>query len=458
MNDLMEKVVALCKRRGFIFPGSEIYGGLANTWDYGPYGTELKNNIKQHWWKTFVQKRDDVVGLDSAILMNPKVWEASGHINSFSDPLMDCKKCKERVRGDKLIEDKLGVEAAVGKTLKEIGEIIQDENIKCPKCGKCDFTEARSFNLMFKTHQGVVEETATAVYLRPETAQGIFVNFKNIVQTCRKKIPFGIAQIGKSFRNEITPGNFTFRTREFEQMEIEYFVSPIEKEDIKRIFDEWKKDCYNWYVEIGGKKKNLRYREHDNDELSHYSTMTYDIEYKFPFGWGELMGLAYRGDFDLTQHEHYSGADLKYTDPITNEKYLPHVIEPSFGAERSVLTILLDAYDEDKIGKEERTVMRFAPAIAPVKVAIFPLMKKEKLIKTAKKIFDELKDKMKVEYDEAGTIGKRYRRQDEIGTPYCITVDFDTLEDKTVTIRDRDTTKQKRVAISDILEGDILKF
>ncbi len=458
MNDLMEKVVALCKRRGFIFPGSEIYGGLANTWDYGPYGTELKNNIKQHWWKTFVQKRDDMVGIDSAILMNPKVWEASGHVNSFSDPLMDCKKCKERVRGDKLIEDKLGVEAAVGKTLKEIGEIIQKENIKCPKCGKCDFTEARSFNLMFKTHQGVVEETATAVYLRPETAQGIFVNFKNIVQTCRKKIPFGIAQIGKSFRNEITPGNFTFRTREFEQMEIEYFVSPLEKEDTKRIFDEWKKDCYDWYVEIGGKKKNLRYREHDSDELSHYSTMTYDIEYKFPFGWGELMGLAYRGDFDLTQHEHYSGANLKYTDPITNEKYLPHVIEPSFGAERSVLTILLDAYDEDKIGDEERVVMRFAPAIAPVKVAIFPLMKKEKLIKTAKKIFDELKDKMKVEYDEAGTIGKRYRRQDEIGTPYCITVDFDTLEDKTVTIRDRDTTKQKRVAISDILEGDILKF
>ncbi|MFH1534131.1 MAG: glycine--tRNA ligase [Nitrospirota bacterium] len=458
MENLMEKVVALCKRRGFIFPGSEIYGGLANTWDYGPYGTELKNNIKQHWWKTFVQKRDDMVGLDSAILMNPKVWEASGHVNSFSDPLMDCKNCKERVRGDQLIENKLGVEAAVGKTLKEIGEIIKEEKIQCPKCGKCDFTEARSFNLMFKTHQGVIEETAAAVYLRPETAQGIFVNFKNIVQTCRKKIPFGIAQIGKSFRNEITPGNFTFRTREFEQMEIEYFVSPTEKEDIKRIFDEWKKDCFDWYVEIGGKKKNLRYREHDKDELSHYSTMTYDIEYKFPFGWGELMGLAYRGNFDLTQHEHYSGADLKYTDPITNEKYLPDVIEPSFGAERSTLTILLDAYDEDKIGDEERTVMRFAPAIAPVKVAIFPLMKKEKLIKTAKKIFDELKDKMKVEYDEAGTIGKRYRRQDEIGTPYCVTVDFDTLEDKTVTIRDRDTTKQKRVAIKELLEGEILKF
>lgn len=458
MKNLMEKVVALCKRRGFIFPGSEIYGGLANTWDYGPYGTELKNNIKQHWWKTFVQKRDDMVGLDSAILMNPKVWEASGHVNSFSDPLMDCKKCKERVRGDKLIEDKLGVEIAVGKTLKEIGEIIVKEKIQCPKCGKCDFTEARSFNLMFKTHQGVIEETAAAVYLRPETAQGIFVNFKNIVQTCRKKIPFGIAQIGKSFRNEITPGNFTFRTREFEQMEIEYFVSPNEKEDVKRIFDEWKKECFDWYVEIGGKKKNLRYREHDKDELSHYSTMTYDIEYKFPFGWGELMGLAYRGNFDLTQHEHYSGANLKYIDPITNEKYLPHVIEPSFGAERSTLTILLDAYDEDKIGDEERIVMRFVPAIAPVKVAIFPLMKKEKLIKTAKKIFNELKDKMKVEYDEAGTIGKRYRRQDEIGTPYCITVDFDTLEDKTVTIRDRDTTKQKRVAIQDILEGDLLKF
>jgi len=454
----MEKVVALCKRRGFIYPGSEIYGGLANTWDYGPYGTELKNNIKQHWWKTFVQERDDIVGLDSSILMNPKVWEASGHVNSFSDPLMDCKNCKERVRGDKLIEKKLGVEAAVGKTLKEIGEIIKKENIKCPKCGKCDFTEARSFNLMFKTHQGVIEETASAVYLRPETAQGIFVNFKNIVQTCRQKIPFGIAQIGKSFRNEITPGNFTFRTREFEQMEIEYFVSPKEKKEIKKIFDEWKKDCYDWYVEIGGKKKNLRYREHKKDELSHYSTMTFDIEYKFPFGWGELMGLAYRGDFDLAQHENYSGANLKYTDPATNEKYIPHVIEPSFGAERSVLTILLDAYDEDKIDKEERTVMRFAPNIAPIKVAIFPLVKKEKLIKVSKKIFDELKGEMKVEYDESGTIGKRYRRQDEIGTPYCITVDFDTLEDKKVTLRDRDTTKQKRVAIKDLIEGEILKF
>ncbi len=454
----MEKVIALCKRRGFIYPGSEIYGGLANTWDYGPYGTELKNNIKQHWWKTFVQERDDIVGLDSSILMNPKVWEASGHVNSFSDPLMDCKNCKERVRGDKLIEKKLGVEAAVGKTLKEIGEIIKKENIKCPKCGKDDFTEARSFNLMFKTHQGVIEETASAVYLRPETAQGIFVNFKNIVQTCRQKIPFGIAQIGKSFRNEITPGNFTFRTREFEQMEIEYFVSPKEKKEVKKIFDEWKKDCYNWYVEIGGKKKNLRYREHKKDELSHYSTMTFDIEYKFPFGWGELMGLAYRGDFDLAQHENYSGANLKYTDPTTNEKYIPHVIEPSFGAERSVLTILLDAYDEDKIDKEERTVMRFAPNIAPIKVAIFPLVKKEKLIKTAKKIFDELKSRIKVEYDESGTIGKRYRRQDEIGTPYCITVDFDTLEDKKVTLRDRDTTKQKRILISEILEGDILKF
>jgi glycyl-tRNA synthetase len=458
MENLMEKVVALCKRRGFIFPGSEIYGGLANTWDYGPYGTELKNNIKQHWWKKFVQKRSDMVGLDASILMNPKVWEASGHISSFSDPLMDCKKCNERIRGDKLIEDKFGVEGAVGKTLKEIGEIIKKENLKCPKCGKCDFTEARSFNLMFKTHQGVIEETAEAVYLRPETAQGIFVNFKNIVQTCRKKVPFGIGQIGKSFRNEITPGNFTFRTREFEQMEIEYFVSPNEKEEIERIFEEWKKECFDWYLEIGTKKKNLRFREHDKDELSHYSSMTYDIEYKFPFGWGELMGLAYRGDFDLTQHEHYSGSDLKYTDPITNEKYLPHVIEPSFGAERSVLTILLDAYDEDKIGDDERTVMRFAPAIAPVKVAIFPLMKKEKLIKTAKMIFEGLNDKMKVEYDEAGTIGKRYRRQDEIGTPYCITVDFDSLEDKTVTLRDRDTTKQKRVPIKDILEGDALKF
>jgi glycyl-tRNA synthetase len=445
----MEKVVSLCKRRGFVFPGSEIYGGLANTWDYGPYGSLLKKNVKDFWWKTFVQNREDIVGLDAAILMNPKVWEASGHVASFSDPLMDCKGCNERIRGDKLIEEALGIEAAVGKTLEEISKIISENKLKCPKCAKTDFSEARSFNLMFKTHQGVIEETATAVYLRPETAQGIFVNFKNVVQNCRVKIPFGIAQIGKAFRNEITPGNFTFRTREFEQMEIEYFVSP-DQDLMKELFDRWKTQAWQWYLDLGIKEDGLRYREHESDELSHYSTMTYDIEYNFPFGWGELMGLAYRGCFDLTQHQEHSGSKLEYVDPQTNDKYIPHVIEPSFGADRTVLITLLDAYDEDEIGGEKRTVMRFAPHIAPIKAAIFPLMKKPELQKLAKEIFDDLKSSLQLEYDESGAIGKRYRRQDEIGTPYCITIDFDSLEDETVTLRERDSTKQERIAIKDL--------
>ena len=448
---VMEKVAALCKRRGFIFPGSEIYGGFANTWDYGPYGAELKKNIKEFWWKTFVRERADMVGLDAGILMNPKVWEVSGHVASFSDPLIDCKKCKERIRGDKLIEEHLGIEAAVGKTLKEVTEIITTNKLKCPKCGTSDFTEARSFNLMFKTHQGVVEETSTAVYLRPETAQGIFVNFKNVVQSCRQKVPFGIGQIGKAFRNEITPGNFTFRTREFEQMEIEYFVSPKDKTEIKRIFDEWKKVCWQWYLDLGIKKESLRYREHEKDELSHYSSMTFDIEYEFPFGWGELMGLAYRGDFDLTQHQTFSKEKLEYLDPYTNEKFIPHVIEPSFGADRTVLIALINAYEEDMVEGEPRTIMHFDPKIAPVKAAIFPLIKKPELIKVADDIFKTLSKKWNVEYDESGAVGKRYRRQDEIGTPYCITVDFETIEkDNMVTIRDRDTTKQERIAISEV--------
>lgn len=450
MKTSMDQVVSLCKRRGFIFPGSEIYGGLANTWDYGPYGVQLKQNIKNYWWKKFVQERDDIVGLDSAIFLNPKVWEASGHIESFSDPLIDCKVCKERIRGDKLIEKNLGVEKAVGKTLKEIGEIIKKNNLKCPKCGKCDFTEARSFNLMFKTNQGVIEDESKPIYLRPETAQGIFVNFKNIIQTCRQKVPFGIAQIGKAFRNEITPGNFTYRTREFEQMEIEYFVNPKDKKEIKKTFDTWKETCKDWFLSLGIKKENLKFREHEKDELSHYSSMTFDVEYNFPFGWGELMGIAYRGDFDLSQHEKFSTKDLKYLDPQTNEKYLPHVIEPSFGMDRTVLVTLLNAYDEDEINGEKRTVMRFDPKIAPVLVAIFPLMKKPELTKVAQQIFNDLKQDFLVEYDDSGAIGKRYRRQDEIGTPYCITVDFDTLNDKCVTLRDRDSTKQKRVKITEI--------
>lgn len=449
----MEKITALCKRRGIIFPSSEIYGGFANTWDYGPYGALLKKNIRDIWWKNFVQEREDVIGLDSSILMNPKIWEASGHITSFSDPLMDCKNCKERIRGDKLIEENLGIEMSTGKSLKEISEIIHKKKIKCPACGKADFTEARSFNLMFKTHQGVIENKTEAVFLRPETAQGIFVNFKNIVQTCRQRVPFGIAQIGKAFRNEITPGNFTYRTREFEQMEIEYFVSPKEKKVIKKQFNEWKNICWDWFLNLGIEKKNLRYREHQKDELSHYSSMTFDIEYKFPFGWGELMGLAYRGSFDLDQHQKFSGQNLEYTDPITNERYIPHVIEPSFGLDRTVLIALIDAYDEDKIGGEDRTVMRFNSKIAPIKAAIFPLMKKTELTKIALKIFNKLKEDFNVEYDDSGNIGKRYRRQDEIGTPYCITVDFDSLTDKKVTVRNRDTTKQKRIKISKIKEA-----
>ncbi len=446
----MDKVVALCKRKGFVFAGSDIYGGFANTWDYGPYGVQLKKNIQEFWWKTFVQERADIVGIDSSILLNPKVWEASGHLGSFTDPLMDCKKCNERIRGDKLIEDNLGIEQAAGKSLEDIGKIIKENNLKCPKCGKCDFTEARAFNMMFKTHQGVVEETATAAYLRPETAQGIFINFKNIQQSCRMRIPFGVGQIGKSFRNEITPGNFTYRTREFEQMEIEYFVNPNDKEEIKNKFEEWKELSKKWFLDLGIKENMLRFREHEKDELSHYSSMTFDIEYQFPFGWGELMGVAYRGCFDLTQHQEFSGTNLEYTDPLTNEKYIPHVIEPAFGLSRTTLITLLDAYDEDEIEGETRVVMRFHPRIAPVKAAILPLMKKPELQKVANQIFDDLKSDFALEYDESAAIGKRYRRQDEIGTPFCITVDFDTLEDQTVTIRDRDNLKQERVKITDL--------
>jgi len=445
----MEKLVSLCKRRGFIFQGSEIYGGLANTWDYGPYGVELKNNIKQHWWKYFVKDRSDMIGVDASILMNPRVWEASGHVESFSDPLMDCKNCKERIRGDKLIEENLGIEAAAGKSLDEISEIIKENNLKCPNCGKCDFTPARSFNLMFKTHQGVLEGKTSLVYLRPETAQGIFVNFKNILNVARKRIPFGIAQIGKAFRNEITPGNFTYRTREFEMMEIEYFIKPGTE---KNFFEEWKKACMDWFIDLDVEKEKLRFREHEEKELSHYSSLTVDLEYKFPFGWGELEGIAYRGCYDLERHQEFSGQDMQYTDPETNEKYIPHVIEPSFGSDRTTLVFLVDAYDEDEIGGEKRVVMRFHPKIAPIKVAVLPLVRKEKITKKAREIFDTLKKEFSAEYDETGSIGKRYRRQDEIGTPYAVTIDFDTLDDKKVTLRDRDSTKQDRIKIEDLVK------
>lgn len=448
----MEKITSLCKRKGIIFPGSEIYGGLANTWDYGPYGSQLKKNVRDFWWKFFIEQKDDMVGLDSTILLNPKVWEASGHVGNFSDPLMDCKKCKERFRGDKLIEESLGVEAAakVSRNFKEIYALVMENKIVCPNCGALDYTEPREFNMMFKTHQGVIEEKSNAIYLRPETAQGIFINFKNIIQNTRVKIPFGVGQTGKSFRNEITPGNLTFRTREFDQMEIEYFMHPGDENAILKKYDEWIDSSKKWYMDLGISEKNMRYRDHDPKELSHYSKRTTDIEYMFPFGWGELQGIAYRTDFDLSQHEIFSGEDLKYRDPQTNEKFIPHVIEPAWGLDRTVLAVLCEAYHEDEIEGETRIVLKLNPKIAPVKAAVFPLMKKEGLSEKAKEVYDELKKRFICEYDDSGTIGKRYRRQDEIGTPYCVTIDFDTLEKNEVTIRDRDTLKQEKVNIEDL--------
>ncbi|MCF7844785.1 MAG: glycine--tRNA ligase [Kiritimatiellales bacterium] len=458
--ETLDQVVSLCKRRGFIFPGSEIYGGLANTWDYGPLGAELKNNVKKQWWKTFVHKRQDIVGLDSAILMNPKVWEASGHLGSFTDPLVDCKECKERFRGDKLLEDKIGVEAAAVLNLDQIQPMLEAEKIKCPSCGANSWTAAKQFNLMFKTHQGVVESEGEPIYLRPETAQGIFANFKNVIDTERPRLPFGVAQIGKAFRNEITPGNFTFRTREFEQMEIEYFTEPGKEADA---FEDWKAQVWDWYMDLGIDENTMRIREHDKDELSHYSSRTIDIEYKFPWGWGELFGLANRGDFDLSQHEKFSGEELKYTDPNDpKNKFLPHVIEPSFGCDRTVLTFLLDAYTEEELENGDvRTVMKFDPRLSPIDVAILPLSKKEHLIAKAQEVYNEILDKtdLVIDFDITGSIGKRYRRQDEIGTPKAVTVDFGTLgEDDeqgapdTVTIRDRDTLEQKRVSIGELVE------
>lgn len=451
----MDKIVSLSKRRGFVFHGSEIYGGLANTWDYGPYGVELKNNVKKAWWKYFVQERDDIVGLDAAILMHPKTWEASGHVGGFSDPLMDCKECKERFRADKLIEEKLGETDpdnanADGWAFEEMEKFIQDNNIVCPTCGKLNWTPIRQFNLMFKTHQGVIQDETSQVYLRPETAQGIFVNFKNVQQTSRKKLPFGIAQIGKAFRNEITPGNFTFRTREFEQMEIEYFVR---EDNWEEKYEELKSDIQQWFRDLGIEESNIRWRKHDEDELSHYSSMTYDIEYKYPFGWGELHGFAYRTNFDLSQHAKFSGADLTYFDDQTNEKFVPHCIEPSFGCDRTALVFLIDAYAEEEVedakgNKETRVVMRFHKDIAPIKIAVLPLQKK--LTEQTREVYNKLKKHWMCEFDVTGSIGKRYRRQDEIGTPYCLTFDFESLEDGMVTIRDRDTMEQERVKIDDL--------
>jgi glycyl-tRNA synthetase len=450
MAVLMEQLVAHAKHRGFVFPGSEIYGGLANTWDYGPLGTELKNNIKKAWWRKFVQESPYNVGLDAAILMNPRTWEASGHIGNFNDPMIDCKSCKARHRADKLIENELeakGIEMIVdGLPFEKMAELIKEHNITCPDCGSNDFTDIRQFNLMFKTFQGVTESTTNEIFLRPETAQGIFVNFKNVQRTMRKKLPFGIAQIGKSFRNEITPGNFTFRTREFEQMEIEFFCKPGEE---LQWFDHWKETANKWLLSLGMKQDNVRMRDHDEDELSHYSNATTDFEYKFPFGWGELWGIASRTDFDLKRHAEFSGEDFEYHDQETNEKYVPYCIEPSLGADRVTLAFYIDAYEEEELEDgTSRTVLRFHPAIAPYKAAIFPLSKK--LSEEAREVFGDLAKYFMVDYDEAGSIGKRYRRHDEIGTPYCITYDFDSKEDGMVTVRDRDTMEQTRMPIAEL--------
>ena len=452
MEKTMEKIVALAKNRGFVYPGSEIYGGLANTWDYGNLGVELKNNVKKAWWQKFVQESPYNVGVDCAILMNSQTWVASGHLGGFSDPLMDCKQCKERFRADKLIEDyndEHGIEmegSVDGWSQEQMKQYIEDKHICCPSCGAHDFTDIRQFNLMFKTFQGVTEDAKNTVYLRPETAQGIFVNFKNVQRTSRKKVPFGIGQIGKSFRNEITPGNFTFRTREFEQMELEFFCKP--GTDLEW-FEYWRSFCYNWLINLGIKEEDIRARDHDKEELSFYSKATTDLEFKFPFGWGELWGIADRTDYDLTQHQEFSGQDMTYFDDETGEKYIPYVIEPSLGADRVTLAFLCAAYDEEEIGEGDvRTVMHFHPAIAPVKIGVLPLSKK--LNDKALEIYDELSKKYYCEFDDRGNIGKRYRRQDEIGTPFCVTIDFETEEDGKVTVRDRDTMEQVRIDISEL--------
>ena len=451
----MEKVTALAKNRGFIFPGSEIYGGLANTWDYGPLGVEFKNNIKDAWRRKFVQESKYNVGLDAAILMNPETWVASGHVGGFADPLIDCKECKTRYRADKLIEDYLAEQGIEGEVVdawskEKMESFVAEKGIKCPECGKSNFTGIREFNLMFKTFQGVTEDSAAQIYMRPETAQGIFVNFKSVQRASRKKVPFGIAQVGKSFRNEITPGNFIFRTREFEQMELEFFCKPGTELEW---FAYWKDYVKNFLISLGMKEENFRMRDHETAELAHYSNATTDVEYKFPFGWGELWGVASRTDFDLMAHQNHSGQDMSYLDPETNEKYVPYCIEPSVGVERMLLAFLVDAYDEEVLtddkGKEDiRKVLRLHPALAPYKAAVLPLSKK--LGEVAEPIYEELQKYFMVDYDAAGSIGKRYRREDEIGTPFSICVDFDTETDGCVTIRDRDTMEQVRIPVADV--------
>ena len=456
----MDKIVALCKTRGFIFPGSEIYGGLANSWDYGPLGVEFKNNVKRAWWKKFVQESRYNVGLDSAIIMNPEAWVASGHVGGFSDPLMDCKQCKARHRADKLIEDyafQNGTnENPAGWSFEEMAAFIKEKDIACPLCGGKQFTDIKKFNLMFKTFIGVTEDNSNTVYLRPETAQGIFVNFPAVARSSRKKLPFGVAQIGKSFRNEITPGNFVFRTREFEQMELEFFCKP--GTDLEW-FKYWKDYCHQWLLKLGMKEENLRLRDHDPDELCFYSKATTDFEFLFPFGWGELWGVADRTDYDLTQHQNHSGKDMTYFDQETNEHYIPYVIEPSLGADRVALAFLVDAYDEEQIAEGDvRVVLHLHPALAPVKAAVLPLSKK--LSEKALELYDELSSEFATDFDETGSIGKRYRREDEIGTPFCITYDFETENDGCVTVRDRDTMEQVRIPLGEVKSyiNERLKF
>lgn len=452
----IEQIVALCKNRGFVFQGSEIYGGLANTWDYGPLGVELKNNIKQLWWKEFVHQRRDIVGLDSAILLNPNVWKASGHLSNFSDPLVDCKNCKKRFRGDHLLENyalkkKLNLNIN-GLTLTQISDEIKNNQIACSNCGAKNFTDARQFNLMFKTQQGVTDTTVNDIYLRPETAQGIFINFKNVLRSSRQKLPFGIAQLGKSFRNEITPSNFIFRTREFEQMEIEYFCSP---EESKKYFQLLKNDCENWLLKIGLNKENFSWREHNQKELAHYSNSTSDLEFNFPFGKSELLGLAHRGNYDLTQHQQHSKKDLSYNDETT-EKLLADCIEPSLGVERLFFALLCNGYEEQKLEKETRTILKLNYKLAPIKAAVLPLSKKLK--EPSLKILEELSNSFPCDFDDSGSIGRRYRRQDEIGTPFCITYDFDSSDDNKVTVRERDSMQQKRIEISQLKNYLTLKI
>ena len=450
MVDSMEKIVSLCKNRGFIYPGSEIYGGLANTWDYGPLGVELKNNVKKAWMKKFIQERNDSVGVDSAILMNPTVWKAVGHLDNFNDPLIDCKACKTRHRADKLVEA-WGAEhgqdiCGDGMSNEALINFIDEHSINCPNCGKHDFTNIRQFNLMYKTYQGVTEDSSSEIYLRPETCQGIFVNFKNIIRTSRKRVPMGIGQIGKAFRNEITPGNFIFRIREFEQMEYEFFCEP--GKDLEW-FEYWENFCKKWLLDLGMKEENIRLRKHAKDELVFYSNGTTDIEFNFPFGWGELWGIADRTDYDLKKHMEFSKQDLSYLDPETNEKYIPYVVEPSLGCDRAALAFLCNSYEEEKLDDgDTRTVLHLHPALAPFKVAVLPLSKK--LSEKATEVYEKLSKEFMCDYDETGSIGKRYRREDEIGTPYCVTIDFDTLEDNQVTIRDRDTMQQVRIPIEEL--------